>query len=87
MPLLDDLAEALARDTLAAMDELGDDRFYMEVSKVLGAASPTVQEAYLTSVRFLMAERRGRKFLDQKLAAHRGGGTAPTAPHPADSGH
>ncbi|MEZ5913210.1 MAG: hypothetical protein R3D84_14165 [Paracoccaceae bacterium] len=67
MALLDDLANALALDTVKAMEELGDDRLFEEISKVLGAASPTVQEAYMTSIRFLLAEKRGRKALEALL--------------------
>jgi hypothetical protein len=44
MALIDQLAEELSADVMAAMEELGDDRFHEEVSKVLLAASPTVQE-------------------------------------------
>jgi hypothetical protein len=35
----------------------------------------------------ILAERKGRKFLEQTLAAKRSGGTAPAAPRSADSGH
>ena len=87
MAILEELAEALARDTVAAMDELGEDRLYMEVGKVLGAASPTVQEAFLTAVRFMLAERRGRKFLEATVEAKRKGTAAPVAPRQPDGGH
>jgi hypothetical protein len=36
------------------------------------AASPTFQEAYMTSIRVRLAERRGREFLQKALAARRG---------------
>ncbi len=71
MSALEDLADTLARDTIAAMEELGDDRFYMEVSKVLGATSPTTQEAFMTAIRVRLAERRAREFLASKLRAAR----------------
>ncbi|MCU0902303.1 MAG: hypothetical protein MUE83_00320 [Tabrizicola sp.] len=72
MTKLQDLADKLAEDVLAAEDELGDDRFFEKVAKVVMAASPTFQEAFMTSVRVRIAERRGREFLEQALAARRG---------------
>ena len=87
MGVVEGLADGLARDVLAAQVELDDDRFYEKVSKVLGDLSPTTQEAYMTAVRVLLAERKGRKFLEQVLKAKREGGTAPAAPRSADSGH
>ena len=68
MAFIEDLADELARDVLSAQPELGDDRFYEEVGKVLLAASPTLHEAYMTSIRIRLAEARGRVFLEQKLA-------------------
>lgn len=72
MPVLQDLADQLAEDVLAAEIELADDRFYEKVSTVLMAASPTFQEAYITAIRVRLAERRGRAFLEKALAAKRG---------------
>lgn len=72
MTKLQDLADQLAEDVLAAETELGDDRFYEKIAKVLMAASPTFQEAFMTSVRVRLAERRGREFLEKALAAKRG---------------
>jgi hypothetical protein len=72
MTKLQDLADQLAEDVLAAEPELGDDRFYEKIAKVLMAASPTFQEAFMTSIRVRLAERRGREFLAQALAAKRG---------------
>ncbi len=65
------LATNLAADTMKAMDELGNDRLYIEVAEVLGAASQTLEEAYLTEIRVRMAERKGRQFLIEKVAGHR----------------
>ena len=87
MGVIEDLADALARDVLEAQAELGDDRFYEKMSKVLGELSPTTQEAFMTSVRVRLAEKRGRDFLARSLAAKRGGGAAPQAPRGPDSGH
>ncbi|MCU0803321.1 MAG: hypothetical protein MUD11_16450 [Rhodobacteraceae bacterium] len=87
MALLDDLAEKLSQDVIDAMDALGDDRLHEQVSKVLMAASPTVQEAFMTCMRFRLAERRGRKFLEQTIKAAKEGGEAPVAPRAVDTGH
>lgn len=72
MTALQNLADQLAEDVLAAESELDDDRFYEKIAKVLMAASPTFQEAFMTSVRVRLAERRGREFLEKALAAKRG---------------
>ncbi|MBL9045903.1 MAG: hypothetical protein JNK34_01100 [Tabrizicola sp.] len=72
MSALQEMADKLADDVLAAEPELGDDRFYEKVSAVLLAASPTFQEAFMTSIRVRLAERRGREFLERSLAAKRG---------------
>lgn len=72
MSVIQDMADKLADDVLAAEIELGDDRFYEKVAQVLMAASPTFQEAYITSIRVRLAERRGRAFLERALAAKRG---------------
>jgi hypothetical protein len=72
MSKLQDLADQLAEDVLAAEVELDDDRFYEKIAKVLMAASPTFQEAFMTSIRVRLAERRGREFPEKALAAKRG---------------
>lgn len=86
MALIDDLADRLALDTLAAMGEIDDDRFYEKVARVVGQLSPTMQEAFTTSIRLRLAERRGREFLEQSLASARGQGAAPKAPRNTDPG-
>ncbi|MCL4189250.1 MAG: hypothetical protein KJZ85_16740 [Rhodobacteraceae bacterium] len=83
---IQELGDALARDVLAAQDELGDDRFYEKVSRVVGTSSPTLQEAFMTSVRIRLAERRGRRFLDEAIAARRSGARPPEAPRVPDAG-
>ena len=80
MAFIEDLADQLAKDVLDSQDELQDDRFYEQVGRVLMAASPTLQEYYMTSIRIRLAERRGRIFLDKALKAKREGGAAPDAP-------
>lgn len=82
MSVLQEMADKLADDVLAAEIELGDDRFYEKVAQVLAAASPTFQEAYITSIRVRLAERRGREFLERALAAKRGDPVADVAEEP-----
>ena len=77
MALLDELADALAADTMAAMAELGDDRLYMDVGKVIGTSSPSLQEAFMTSCRLRLSEQRGEAFLADALKAWREGATVP----------
>lgn len=80
MGVAEDLADELATATLAAMEELDNDRFFMDVARVIGATSPTLQEAFMTSVRIRMAAIRGQKFVDATLKALREGGSGPEAP-------
>jgi hypothetical protein len=88
MQFIQDLGDALARDVLDAQDELGDDRFYEKVGRVLGTSSPTLQEAFMTSIRVRLAERRGRAFLAEALEARRQGRSGPEAPRDGGSaGH
>ena len=86
MRVIEDMGDPLARDVIAAMDELGDERFFDKVSKVLLDASPTMQEAFLTAYRVRMAERRGRAFIDAALKAKREGRSGPHV-HLEGSGH
>lgn len=83
---IQDLADALARDALAAGRELDDPYFYEQVSKVIGASSPTLQDAFMTSIRIRLAEARGRDFLEKAKAAKRGGGRMPVAPRDSEAG-
>jgi len=62
------------------MSELGNDRFYNDVARIVGASSPTLQEAFLTSMRIRMAAARGHKFVEDTLRARRDGGKVPEAP-------
>ena len=89
MSALQLMADKLADDVLAAEIELGDDRFVEKVSQVLLAASPTFQEAFMTSIRVRVAERRGRTYLQAALLAKRGGGEVEAVEPvvPSGSGH
>ena len=86
MSVIEDMGDALARDVIAAMEELGDERFYDKISKVLLDASPTMQEAFLTAYRVRVAEKRGRAFIEAALKAKREGGSGPKV-YVEGSGH
>lgn len=86
MSVLEDMGDALAREVIAAMEELGDERFFDKVSKVLLDASPTMQEAFLTAYRVRVAERRGRAFMEAALKAKREGRDGPKV-HMESGGH
>ena len=87
MGILQDLTEALAKDTIKAMDEFGDERLHERVAKVLLDLSPTTQESYMTAMRALLAERKGRAYLEATIKAKRSGTAAPKAPMGSDGGH
>jgi len=65
------LAAQLAEDTMKVMDETGDERFFVEVGDVLGAASQSLEEAFLTEIRVRLAERKARQFVVKRLTQHR----------------
>jgi hypothetical protein len=87
MESLDSLADTLARDALAAETETGDDRIVDEVGRALGQLSPTMQEAYLTSIRMRRAAARGRTRLNELLEARRAGREVKYSKLPMDDGH
>ncbi|CUH88339.1 hypothetical protein PH5382_02274 [Phaeobacter sp. CECT 5382] len=68
MGTIETLGEKLAIDTLKVQDAIGEDRFYMEVAQVLGAASQSLEEAFLTEMRVRLAERKAREFIADKLS-------------------
>ncbi|MDG1739636.1 MAG: hypothetical protein P8L68_18265 [Paracoccaceae bacterium] len=67
MGVTEDLADALARDTIAAMEKIDDEDFSAKVAKELGATSTTMEEAYMTAMRVRLAEKRARDFLKTRL--------------------
>lgn len=75
MSVTDDLADALARDTIAALDKLDDDNLINEVAKQLAATSTTTEEAFMTSIRVRLAERRARAYLKKRVADFAAGKT------------
>jgi hypothetical protein len=86
MGVVEDMGDQLARDVIAAMEELGDERLPDKVARVLLDASPTMQEAFLTAYRVRVAEKRGREFLEKMLKAKREGKEAPKV-HMESGGH
>ena len=63
MELVETLADALAIEALAAAENTGDEKLTDKISEVIGASSPTLQEAFLTAVRIRRADRRARELL------------------------
>ena len=80
MSVIEDMGDALAQEVIAAMAELGDDRFYDKVSKVILEVSPTMQEAFNTAIKVILAEKKGRDFLERSVAAKKSGAAAPKEP-------
>lgn len=74
MGITEDLADSLAQDTIAAAEAMGDENLIDEVSKVIGAASQTTQEAFMTAVRVRLSEKRARTFLKDKIAKFKAAG-------------
>jgi uncharacterized SAM-dependent methyltransferase len=61
------MAAKLADDVIEIQDATGEDRLFVEVGDVIGAASQTLEEAFLTQVRIRLAERKARAFLKDRL--------------------
>ncbi|MCC7319554.1 MAG: hypothetical protein IT542_01100 [Rubellimicrobium sp.] len=66
--ILATIADDLAREAIALAAELGDEELVAEVSKVIGAASTTTQEAFMTAVRVRLSEARARRYLEERRA-------------------
>ena len=69
MRVVEELADNLAKDAVELANELGNDDIIYETAKVLVATSSTMEEAYMTSMRVRLAERRARRFLEEKAQA------------------
>lgn len=65
---LSKLAAKLAEDVLEVQKVSGENRLYIELGDIIGAASQTLEEAFLTECRIRLAEQGARKFLDAKIA-------------------
>ena len=66
MSVIDDLADALAKDAIVLANQLGDDDIIYKTAKILSATSSTMEEAYMTSIRVRLAERCARMFLSEE---------------------
>ena len=66
--LLFDVADELARESLAIFEKTGDEDIFQEVTKIIGASSQTLEEAYKTAVRVRRAEKRALEMLAQRRA-------------------
>lgn len=71
MSITEQLADALARDVLAAMDEMGEERFHLEIGKMLASLSLSLEEGFMTAMRVRLAERRAREMLNRRLTTFR----------------
>lgn len=69
MGVTEDLADALARDVIEAAEVMEDETLIAAVAKVMGASSTTTEEAFMTAIRVRLAAKRGRKFLEDRIAA------------------
>ena len=58
--IAEELADQLARDTIAAAEKLGDDRLIEQIATAIGASSPTTEELFRTLVRVRIAEARAQ---------------------------
>ena len=66
MRVVEELADNLAKDAIDFANKLGNDDIIYETAKVLVPTSSTMEEAYMTSIRVRLAERRARRFLEKK---------------------
>lgn len=87
MSLLERLTEALARDAIDTAARVGDEDLVDEVSKSLGDTSPSMQENYLTAVRYFEAEARARKLVEEAAKGFEAGTQKSLAaePRPSDA--
>ncbi|MFQ6552162.1 GNAT family N-acetyltransferase [Aestuariibius insulae] len=63
MGILEDIADDLAIRSLMASEESDEEKLVDEITKLLGASSQTLEEAYKTSIRVRRAELRVRTML------------------------
>lgn len=68
MGVTEDLADALARDVLDAVETLGDDTLIAAIATTLGTSSSVTQDAFMTAIRVRTAEARARKLLSERLS-------------------
>ncbi len=86
MSILDDIADALARDALRLEEELNDLNVVEQVAKHIGTSSPTVEEAFRTAVRMRRAEQSAQKMMARLRGAGPKARPEPPANLPARRG-
>ena len=84
MPLVEDVADRLAKEALALMLKTGDETVEKRVADEIGSSSPTLQENFSTAMRIRKAEARALGLLKrlEKDAADRAARPAPPKPEP-----
>lgn len=65
MDMLQEIGDQLAKSALEIADETGDEKVVDAVAKSLGTSSSTLEEAYLTAVRYRKAQRKANELLAQ----------------------
>lgn len=65
MSKVEDIGDGLAKQALDLVEKTGDESIEKRVADEIGALSPTLQEAYNTSIRIRKAELRAQKLLDK----------------------
>lgn len=72
MQLIEDVADRVAQEVLALVEETGNPDIIEDIKKVIGTSSQTLEESYMTAVRVRRAEKRALEMLAQLKAAYEG---------------
>ncbi|WP_375570941.1 hypothetical protein ABWH93_00140 [Seohaeicola saemankumensis] len=67
MGVTEDLADALAKDVLDAVNALGDPTLIDDIARTLGTSSTVTEEAFMTAIRVRTAEARARRLLRERV--------------------
>ncbi|MFD1196084.1 hypothetical protein ACFQ3C_15555 [Seohaeicola saemankumensis] len=67
MGVTEDLADALAKDVLDAVEALGDPTLIDDIARTLGTSSTVTEEAFMTAIRVRTAETRARRLLRDRV--------------------
>lgn len=65
MPMIEDIADSVAKRTMEAIARTGDEHLEAKVKAEIGASSPTLEEAFATAMRIRKAEKRAMDMLDK----------------------
>ena len=84
MGIMEELADDLAKETIAALDYFEDEQLIQDVGRVIGASSVTTQEAFMTAARVRLSERRAREYLAKRVAEAKSGAAASAPPPGAE---